>query len=175
MLVSMSTDLAHLARDPWVVLPGSAFFTTGGLPYALAGALVCMGLLEREAGWVVTVLVAVSGHLIGTAVSEGTIAIRVTLHDLPLAARHDIDVGPSYALVACATCVMAWARAWPMSRVVCAVGLIPVFVFTAWRIPAGDIDAVGHLTAAVVGAVWGWAFSRRGVEPRPSGPAASLR
>lgn len=175
VLQSVSTNLSHLSHDPWLVVPASAFFTKGGLPYALAGALVCMGLLEREAGWAITLLVAVSGHLIATAVSEGEIAIRIALHDLPVAARHEIDVGPSYVLVACATCVIAWTRAWPFSRVVCAVGLIPVFVFTAWRIPDGDLDAVGHLTAAGVGVVWGWVLTRRGVAPRRSGMTASLR
>lgn len=175
VLQSMSTNVWHLIHDPWVVVPASAFFTTGGLPYALAGALVCMGLLEMQIGWVVTVLVAVSGHLIGTAVSEGVVAIRVALHDLPSSARHSLDVGPSYVLVACATCVIAWMRATPLSRLACALGLVPVFVFTAWRIPAGDIDAVGHLTSACVGVAWGWALTRRGVLPKRSGTTASLR
>ena len=103
VLQGMSTDVWHLSHDPWVVLPGSAFFTTGGLPYALAGALVCMGLLEREAGLLVTLLVAVSAHLIATGLSEGVLAIRVAVHDLPSSARHELDVGPSYVLVACAT------------------------------------------------------------------------
>jgi len=175
VLQQMSTDVWHLSHDPWLVLPASAFFTTGGLLYAIAAAIVCMGLLEREAGLLVTLLVAVSGHLIGTGVSEGVQAIRVSLHDLPPSARHAIDVGPSYVLVACATCVIAWQRAWHWSRVICAVGLVPIFVFTAWRIPNGDVDAVGHLTAACIGAVWGWALTRRGVGPRRSGLTASLR
>ena len=175
VLLSMSTDLWHLSHDPWVVLPGSAFFTTGGLPYAIAGALVSLGLLEREAGLLLTLLVAVSAHLLGTAVSEGVLAVRVATHDAPDTARHAIDVGPSYILVACATCVIAWRNAWPVSRVVCALGLVPIFVFTAWRIPNGDVDAVGHLTAACVGVIWGWALTRRGVTPRRSGATASLR
>lgn len=175
VLQAMSTDVWHLAHDPWLVVPGSAFFTSGGLPYAIAGALVCMGLLEWEAGLLVTLLVAVSAHLIGTAVSEGVLAIRVATHDLPNSARHALDVGPSYVLVACATCVIAWRNALPWSRLICALGLIPIFVFTAWRIPYGDVDAVGHLTAAGVGVVWGWQLTRQGVVPRRSGWATSLR
>ena len=175
VLQQMSTDVWHLSHDPWVVLPGSAFFTTGGLPYALAGALVCMGLLEREAGLLVTLLVAVSAHLIATGLSEGVLAIRVAVHDLPMAARHELDVGPSYILVACATCVIGWERARPRSRLICVVGLVPIFIFTAWRIPNGDVDAIGHLTAACVGLVWGRALTRRGVVPRLSGSAATVR
>ena len=175
MLLTVSTDLWHLSRDPWVVLPGSAFFTAGGLPYAMAGALVCMGLLEREAGLRVTVLVAVSAHLIGTAVSEGVLAIRIATNDLPDSARHGLDVGPSYVLVACATCVIAWRHVKTGPRVICAVGIVPVFIFTAWRIPYGDVDAIGHLTAACVGAVWGSVLTRRGATPRHPGTTASLR
>lgn len=175
VLQQMSTDVWHLSHDPWVVIPASAFFTTGGLLYAIAGAIVCLGLLEREAGLLVTLLVAVSGHLVGTAVSEGVQAVRVSVQDLPASAQHAIDVGPSYILVACATSVIAWQKAWPSSRAICAVGLIPVFVFTAWRIPYGAVDAVGHLTAACVGACWGWGLSHYGVAPRRSGLTASLR
>ena len=175
VLAAMSTDVWHLTHDPWIVVPGSAFFTTGGLPYAIAGALVCMGLLEWESGLLVTLLVAVTAHLIGTGVSEGIVAIRVATHDLPGSSRHALDVGPSYVLVACATCVIAWRRALPWSRLVCAVGLIPIFVFTAWRIPNGDVDAVGHLTAAGVGVAWGLALTRRGVQPRRTGWATNVR
>lgn len=174
VLAQMSTDIWHLSHDPWVVVPASAFFTTGGLLYALAGAIVCLGLLEREAGLLLTLLVAISAHLIGTAVSEGVLAIRISVDDLPASAQHAIDVGPSYVLVGCATCVIAWRNALPSARLICALGVIPVFVFTAWRIPYADVDAVGHLTAACVGACWGWALARHGTAPRPSGSRSSL-
>jgi hypothetical protein len=153
VLVGTSTDLWHLAHTPWTVLPASAFFTRGGLPYALVGCLVCVGLLERQAGSVATLAVGVLGHLIGTAVSEGVVAIRIAVHDLPTSAAHAIDVGPSYVLVACAATVIAWPRARLWTRVTCAVLLAPIVVFTAWRLPEGQIDAVGHLTAGFVGAM----------------------
>ena len=153
VLQATSTNLAHLGRDPWFVLPASAFFTRGGLLIAIAGCLVCVGLLEIIAGWRVTLMVAAAGHIVGTLVSEGVEAVRLAAGDIPDSARRLLDVGPSYVLVACAVTVIAATDVDPRARLACAVALAPVFVFTAWRLPAGRVDAIGHLTAALVGVV----------------------
>jgi membrane associated rhomboid family serine protease len=53
-------------------------------------------------------------------------------------------------------------------RLACAVALAPVFVFTAWRLPAGRVDAIGHLTAALVGVWWArWVDRRHGAVTAP--------
>lgn len=160
VLAHMSTDLWHLLHAPWIVVPASAFFTSGGLPYAIAGSLICVGLLEWRVGSVVTLGVAVSGHVVGTVVSEGVVAIRIAAHDVPSSAQHAIDVGPSYVLVACAVAVLAWRQAERWMRLVAALSLAPVFVFTAWRLPSGEIDAVGHLVAGATGVAWAWWLDR---------------
>ena len=162
VLQATSTNIAHLTHDPWFVLPASAFFTRGGLPVALAGCLLCIGLLELSAGHRIALAVAVTGHVIGTLVSEGVVAVRLATGDLPDSARRVLDVGPSYVLVACAATVIAWPDVDPRLRVACAVSITPLFIFTAWRLPAGRVDAIGHLTAAVVGVVWAvWLRRRR--------------
>jgi membrane associated rhomboid family serine protease len=162
VLEAMSTNIAHLVHDPWFVLPASAFFTRGGLAVAIAGCLICVGLLEMSAGWRVTLAVAATGHVVGTLVSEGVEAVRLAAGDVPDSARHLLDVGPSYILVACATTVISSRNADRRMRFVCAVALAPVFVFTAWRLPAGRVDAIGHLTAAFVGVWWArWTDRRR--------------
>lgn len=155
VLQSMSTNLAHLTRDPWLVLPASALFTRGGLPFALAGCLICVGLLEVQAGPAVAFAVGAAGHVFGTLISEGVIAIRVATGDLPSAARQALDVGPSYILVACACAVIAWPRAHRAARIACLIAVAPLFVFTAWRLPEGRIDAMGHVSAAAVGIIAG--------------------
>lgn len=157
VLQATSTNLAHLTHDPWFVLPASAFFTRGGLAIAVAGCLLCVGALELTNGWRTTLAVAAVGHVVGTLVSEGVEAVRLAAGDVPDSARRLLDVGPSYILVACAATVIASTHVDPRLRIVCAVALAPVFVFTAWRLPAGRVDAIGHLTAALVGlffAVW---------------------
>ena len=161
VLEATSTNIAHLVHDPWFVLPASAFFTRGGLAVAIAGCLICVGLLEVTAGWRMTLAVAATGHIVGTLVSEGVEAIRLAAGDIPDSARHLLDVGPSYILVACATTVIASRHADRRMRLICAVALAPIFVFTAWRLPAGRVDAIGHLTAALVGVGWARWIDRR--------------
>jgi hypothetical protein len=163
VLYDVSTNLRHLARDPWAVIATSAFFTRGGVLFAVAGALVCVGLLERVAGWRMTAVVAVTAHVIGTLVSEGVVAIRIAAHNLPTAARNVLDVGPSYVIVGCAAAAIAWPGAARWVRGIVAVAITPLFVFTAWRLPAGRIDAIGHVTAAAVGVLW--ALWKRRVPP----------
>ena len=161
VLAATSTDLAHLGRDPWLVVPASAFFTRGGLPFAIAGCLVCMGLLEMAAGSRLVLLVAAAGHVVGTLVSEGVALVRIVAGDLPDSARHAVDVGPSYILVACGVALVTWPQVDPRLRVAVAVALAPLFVFTAWRLPAGRVDAIGHLTAALVGLLVGRRLAAR--------------
>jgi hypothetical protein len=157
VLYDVSTNLRHLTHDPWFVLAASAFFTRGGLVFAIGGALLCVGLLQYVAGWRMTVVVAVTAHIIGTLVSEGVIAIRIATRDLPTAARGLLDVGPSYIIVGCAAAAVAWPGAPRLVRVLCAAAVTPLFIFTAWRLPAGRVDAMGHVTAFVVGVAWaGW-------------------
>jgi hypothetical protein len=161
VLQAASTNIDHLTHDPWFVLPVSAFFTRGGLPFALAGCLLFVGLLELSAGHRTALAVAASGHVIGTAVSEAVVATRLAAGDLPDSARRMLDVGPSYVLVACAATLISWPQLDVRLRAVCAVAIAPVFAFTAWRLPAGRVDAIGHLTAAVVGVLWALWLRRR--------------
>ena len=161
VLQATSTNLFHLGHDPWLVLPVSAFFTRGGLWIAIAGCFLCVGLLEISLGWRVTLAVASVGHVIGTLVSEGIVAVRLALGDLPDSARRILDVGPSYVLVACAATVIAWPETDSRLRIACAIGVAPIFVFTAWRLPAGRVDAIGHATAALTGLAIALAMRRR--------------
>jgi hypothetical protein len=166
-LQAASTNLAHLGHDPWLVLPVSALFTRGGLIACIVGALICVGLLERVAGSWQTLAVAVTGHLVGTLVSEAVIALRVNLGQLPSSARNALDVGPSYVLVSCACAVIVWPGARRRARFLCAAALVPILVFTAIRLPAGRIDSIGHLLAAAVGLIIGGLVRRDAVAATP--------
>ena len=157
VLQDASTNLAHLLHDPWFVLPASALFTRGGLVYALIGCALCLAPLELVEGPRRALVIGLAGHVIGTLVSEAVVAVRIAAGDLPESARHVLDVGPSYILVATAAAVIASTRVGRRLRVLCALAIAPVFVYTAWRLPDGRIDSIGHLTAGLVGivsAVW---------------------
>ena len=162
VLHATSTDIAHLVRDAWVVLPASALFTRGSLGFAIVGCVLFVGLLEMSTSWRTALAVAVTGHVIGTLVSGGVVALRIATGDLPNSARNILDVGPSYALVACAAAVIASPGIDGRLRFACAIACAPVFAFTAVRLPSGRVDAIGHLTSAVSGLVWAWWLHRRG-------------
>ena len=157
VLTGSSTDVTHLLRDPALVMVASALVLPGltWLPDGLV--LLTLGRsLERRVGTWRTGLAMATGHVLGTVLTEGPIAVGVALHRLPGAWATRLDVGASYALVA----VVAGL-----------VGLLPrlarppVFVVGALLV-AGvpelppDMTAWGHLIAAATGVCW-WHHLRR--------------
>ena len=162
VLVGSSTDVTHLLRDPALVMVASALVLPGEtwVPYGLV--LLTVGRsLERRVGTMRTVLVMVTGHVVGTVLTEGPIAVGIALHRLPASWATRLDVGASYALVA---------------LVAALVGLLPrrarapVFVVAALLV-AGvpevppDMTTWGHLVAAATGVCW-WPHLRRRVRHR---------
>jgi hypothetical protein len=162
VLLSTSTDVYHLEHDPWRVLPLSALWAQGWLALWVIGVAVCLGLLELSFGALPTLAIAGAGHVIGTLVSEAVVALRVSAGDLPSSARHLLDVGPSYVVVACGVAVAsspAVRRRW---RVLSALTLVPLTIETLDGLTSGEVDAIGHAVAAAVGAVIVLAWHRRG-------------
>jgi hypothetical protein len=106
VLAASSTDLAHLERVPWLVLPASSIWPGQEFGYWAVVVLLCLGTLERIRGRLVTVVLGAAAHVIGTVVSEGVTAARIAAGDLTSSARHLLDVGPSYIVAACATAVV---------------------------------------------------------------------
>jgi hypothetical protein len=150
-----STSVANLEHDPAGCLVVSAFVTGSGVRSLLTGlpvlAVALFGACAAVGGWR-TVLVCAAGHVAGTLVSEGIVALRVASGALPASYRHLIDVGPSYVAVsALALTLLCGSRWW---RVLAGLDLL-LLVFPG-RIFAGltnlDVSAVGHLTAMVAAA-----------------------
>jgi hypothetical protein len=150
VLARASTDIAHLVHDAWVVLPESALWTTGYFAYWVVACFVALAMLERLHGPLTTVLVAVAGHVVGTAVSEGVVAIRIAAGNLPDSARHALDVGPSFVLLAATFAVIAGAGSPRWARLLCVLVLLPL---AAWEVSTTRADPVGHAAAATVGVV----------------------
>jgi hypothetical protein len=147
-----STSVAHLEHEPAGPLVLSAFIGPGY--YLVWPVLIALALFgaNRALGNVRTALICVAGQVIGTAVSEGIVAYRVYIGQLPAADRYLADVGPSYvvvsAIVIAVVCGTLLARA-------AAVLDFAVLVFGG-HIFAGlshlDVSAVGHLAAMVTAA-----------------------
>jgi hypothetical protein len=155
-----STNLDNLQHHPLPALIGSAFLPED---HALAWiALAVLGLAgtELRLGPLRTATLAVLGHLLGTTVSEGLLAVRVHTGDLPASARQIIDVGPSFVVVTGLLAALVVGRAPARVAPGAAVALLALGgLFTG--LTQGDVAAVGHVGALVTGAVGGWALKRR--------------
>jgi hypothetical protein len=149
-----STSVVNLEHHPVGCLVASAFVTGSGVTGALLWVpVIAIGMFgaTRAAGGHRTLVAGVAGHVIGTLVSEGIVAWRVSSGALPESYRHLVDVGPSYVVVS--VLVVALLRGSRMWRFLSAAALL-VLVF-AGHVFGGltrlDVAAVGHVTAIAMG------------------------
>lgn len=150
-----STNVRNLQHDPAGSLLASAFFTEG---YLLAWpaliALAMFGANHALGNWRTAVTCA-AGHLVGTLVSEGIVAYRVSHGGLPPAEEYVIDVGMSYVVVSAIAVALLYGG-W-LARAAAALDLV-LLIFVG-HIFAGlsqlEVPAVGHVTALLTGTVLG--------------------
>ena len=147
-----STNVANLEHEPVGPLLLSAFVGLGNLLiWPVLIALAVFGA-SRALGNARTTLACVTGHVVGSLVSEGIVAYRVDAGQLPVTGRHLIDVGPSYvvvsAIVIAVVCGTWLARA--AAALDFAVLVIGGHIFGG--LSRLDVSAVGHLTALVTAA-----------------------
>ncbi|MEU8548518.1 rhomboid-like protein [Streptomyces roseoverticillatus] len=102
LLRESSTDAAHLAEQPLLVLLASALWIAGGL-YSLYGILFVLVLsaLERRTGGARTAGVFLLGHVLATLATELPVAGAVAAGQLPEASLHRLDYGISFGVMAC--------------------------------------------------------------------------
>ncbi|HET7530910.1 MAG TPA: rhomboid-like protein [Mycobacteriales bacterium] len=155
VLVSSSTDIAHLERVPWLVLPASSIWSGDLFGYWAVVVLLCVGALERLRGGIVTLVTGAIAHVVGTLVSQGVTAVRIAAGELSGSARHLLDVGPSYAVAACATAVVFSPGAHRLLRWACALTLVPLVVTAFDFSDESQVAAIGHAVAMLVGVVAG--------------------
>ncbi|MCX4819340.1 hypothetical protein OG883_05355 [Streptomyces sp. NBC_01142] len=101
LLHGSSTDVAHLADTPLLVLVASALWVAGGLssPYAVAFVFVITALERRIGGWR-TAGVFVVGHVTATLATEIPVGLSVAAGQLPATSLHRLDYGISFGLMA---------------------------------------------------------------------------
>lgn len=151
ILTDSSTDLAHLERVPWLVLPASSIWSGDDIGWWIGATLLCLGALELVHGPITTVVTGVAAHVVGTLVSEGLIAARIAAGELSSSARHVIDVGPSYIVASCAAAVVASPRTPMPLRILCALTFVPLFVTAFDFTNAAQVATTGHAVAIAVG------------------------
>jgi hypothetical protein len=144
-----STNVANLEHEPIGPLVLSAFVGPGYLlVWPTLIALAVFGA-NRALGTARTALICVAGHVIGSLVSEGIVAYRVDVGQLPVTDRYLTDVGPSYVVVS-AIVIAVVCGTWP-ARAAAALDFAVLVV--GGHIFGGlshlDVSAVGHLTALI--------------------------
>jgi hypothetical protein len=144
-----STSVVNLEHDPVGTLIASAFIGQGddiAWPVLIALALFPA---NRALGNARIALTCLAGNVVGSLVSEGIIAYRVDVGQLPLSDRQLIDVGPSYVVMA-AIAVALICGGW-VARI--SAGFVLGALVFIGDIFAGlntlDVAAVGHLVSAV--------------------------
>jgi hypothetical protein len=147
-----STNVANLEHEPIGPLVLSAFVAQGYLVvWPVLIALAVFGA-NRAFGNARTALICVAGHVIGSLVSEGIVAYRVDVGQLPVTDRYLTDVGPSYVVVS-AIVIAVVCGTW-LARAAAALDFAVLVI--GGHIFGGlshlDVSAVGHLTALVTAA-----------------------
>lgn len=101
LLHGSSTDVAHLADRPLLVLGASALWIAGGpaSPYAIAFVVV-LTALERRIGGLRTAFVFLVGHVGATLATEVPVGVSVAVGHLPATSLHRLDYGISFGLMA---------------------------------------------------------------------------
>jgi len=151
VLSASSTDLAHLERAPWLVLPASSVWSGDAIGWWIGATLLCLGALELVRGPVMTLVTGVVAHVVGTLVSQGIVAARIAAGELSSSARHLMDVGPSYIVASCAAAVIASPRASRSMRVACALAIVPLYVAAFDFTDDAQVATTGHAVAIAVG------------------------
>jgi hypothetical protein len=166
LLRGSSTDVAHLAHTPLLVLVASALWIAGGPAsgYALA-FLVVLTALERRIGGLRTAAVFFGGHALATLATELPVGFSVAFGQLPDSSLHRLDYGISFGVMTCtgalAGLLPGWAR-WPLLTGVGALALTDLLAL------ADPMTDWGHTLALALG-VAAWPLLRRWRDRRGSG------
>ncbi|MFF1377191.1 rhomboid-like protein [Streptomyces sp. NPDC058308] len=165
LLRGSSTDVAHLAQNPVLVLVASALWIAGGItsPYAV-GFLLVLTALERRIGGIRTAAVFLLGHVVATLVTEVPVALSVLAGHLPDSSLHRLDYGISFGVAASVGALAGLLTPWLRWTVLAGFGCMLVEDLIAFTDPMTNW---GHLLALLIG-VATWPLI--GLGRRPGGP-----
>lgn len=157
-LHASSTNVVHLEHDPVQSLLAAALLVAGApwLPWAVV-ILAVVAPLERLLGARWTAGIFLSGHVLGTVLTEAPIALCIAAGWLPHSLAYQLDFGVSYGVATCAVVVAGLARPRPRTVVLAVIGVVLV----ASTIIDPDMTQAGHAIAALTGLGWWWWLSGR--------------
>ncbi|MGW3010227.1 rhomboid-like protein [Streptomyces sp. NPDC001219] len=158
LLRGSSTDVAHLAQAPLLVLVASALWIAGGMTSAYALAfLFVLTALERRIGAMKTVAVFFGGHVLATLATELPVAFSVAAGGLPESSLHRLDYGISFGVMTCTGALAGLLPVWSRLPLLAGVGYLAVTDLLAYADPLTDW---GHLLSLALGTA-SWPLLRR--------------
>jgi len=184
-IASTATNLVNLRTHPLGTLIASAFVSEA-TPWIWIGfAVVGMFPLVHRFGNLRGLLLVAAAQVIGTLISEGLLAWRISTGAAPGSLRFLDDVGPSYVIASALIATILYGPEpavrtarhghWLFDRVASRWWRLGALVGLAFLTPhlfGGldhlDVAAVGHLVALITGAVGGFLLTR--AEPAPRVP-----
>jgi Rhomboid-like protein len=165
-----STNLVNLGDHPVGAMIASAFLAQSYSTAWIALALVSLAVVGQVLGNVRTAILVAAAHVGATAVSEGILWYRIGRGLEPVAARHVIDVGPSYIVICALVAGIAYGT-WP-GRLVSVVGFALVAPQVFLGLPQWELSSVGHVCSVLIGLTLGLPLRLwRGTRGRRSEPA----
>lgn len=152
LILSASTNLRNMQRDPIQVLVASAFWTDGGFPWGdILILLTLMALAERWLGSLRWILVVAVGHIGATLLTVLGISRGLDREVIPVRVAFASDVGPSYGISAMLA-VLAFRVRGP-ARWLWACGLLVYYAYGVWS--GRTFTDYGHFFALIIGFVTG--------------------
>ena len=166
IVAATATNIHNLQTHPVGALIASAFVAEGVPWFWVLFAIVGLFPLTRRFGNLKALLLVLSAHVIGTLISEGLVAWRISLGELPGSMRLLDDVGPSYVIAAAliATILYGPEGIGPIRglwwRVGAGTGLVLLLPSLFDGLEHLDVAAVGHIIALTTGAGLGLFYVR---------------
>nr|WP_257004960.1 rhomboid-like protein [Streptomyces sp. Tue6028] len=169
-----STDVAHLAAHPMLVLIASALWIAGGVtsPYAI-GFLLVLTALERRTGGLRAAGVFLLGHMAATLATEVPVGLAVLAGHLPGSSLHRLDYGISFGVATSVGALAGLLSPWLRLPLLTGFGAMLVADLIAFTDPMTEW---GHLMALAVGiSTWPLVRRVRAAPCAPESPGAADR
>ncbi|MFI1916823.1 rhomboid-like protein [Nocardia sp. NPDC020380] len=149
LILSASTNLRNMQKEPIQVLVASAFWTdSAGFPWGdILILITVMALAEYWLGSLRWILAVAIGHVGATLITVLGIAHKLDRHLIPTKVAFTSDVGPSYGISAMLAVLTFRLRGWP--RYLWAAGLLVWYARGVWK--GRTFTDYGHFFAVLIG------------------------
>lgn len=149
-----STNLANLQTRPVAALVGSAFVLDGGPQLNFPVFVPALAIAESRMGTRRTITIFALGHVGATAISAAVVRRGIASGRLDESLANEPDVGMSYGALAVRFAAIGSVNGYRATAIDAGRALAVLALTQPWHV-ARDFTALGHVTAAAIGALAG--------------------